>query len=84
MGWTVELFRNGSVLSSVLTDANGDYQFGAVPPNDTNGDQYELRFTRAGRGREHRGARPHRSPPFTNGMQLISDIIVTSGSNLPT
>ena len=44
-GWAVELIRNGSVLSAVVTDANGDYQIGAVPPNDTNGDQYQLRFT---------------------------------------
>jgi uncharacterized repeat protein (TIGR01451 family) len=81
VGWAVDLIRNGGVLSSVVTDAAGHYQIGAVPPNDTNGDQYQLRFTAPGAGLNTAKLGLTVSP-FTNGMQLISNIIVTSGSNL--
>ena len=39
----------------------------------------QLRFTRAGRGPEHRHARPHGRRRSRTGMQLISDIVVTVG-----
>ena len=53
-----------------------------IPPNYITGEQYELRFTRAGRDVEHREARPGVLAAFTNGLQRISDIIVQFASNL--
>jgi uncharacterized repeat protein (TIGR01451 family) len=80
-GWTVELYRNGVLWDSVLTDAAGNYQFVAVDPNDTNGVQYEIRFRAP-------GAAPNTAllgladSPFTNGLQQISDIDVPPGINV--
>jgi uncharacterized repeat protein (TIGR01451 family) len=82
VGWSVDLLRNGTPISTVLTDASGNYQIGAVPPNDTSGDRYELRFRAPGAG-INTAALGIASSTFTNGPQRISDIIVpSSGGNL--
>ncbi|HZN13576.1 MAG TPA: SdrD B-like domain-containing protein, partial [Acidimicrobiales bacterium] len=79
-GWTVELYRNGSLWNTVLTDANGDYRFNAVDPNDTTGVQYEIRFRALGAG-PNTASLGRADSPFTNGLQRISAIIVASGAN---
>jgi uncharacterized repeat protein (TIGR01451 family) len=80
-GWSVELWRNGASIQSVLTDAAGAYSIGGVPPNDVNGDVYELHFRAPGAG-ARTAALGRTDSSFTNGMQLISDVIVPSGANL--
>ncbi len=80
-GWIVELYRNGAPLQSFLTDASGVFRIGGVAPNDTNGDQYELRF-RAPDAGPNSAALGRAESGFTNGLQTISDIVVSSGSNL--
>jgi uncharacterized repeat protein (TIGR01451 family) len=82
VGWSVELLRNNTVIASVLTDAGGAYQVNGVPPNDTNGDQYLLRFRAPGAGL-NTASLGIASSVFTNGPQQISNIIVpSSGANL--
>src|SRR5262245_33142401 len=81
-GWPVDLYRNGSLWNTVLTDANGDYRFTAVDPNDTTGVQYELRFRAPGAG-PNTAMLGRAASPFTNGLQRISNIIVPSGANQP-
>jgi uncharacterized repeat protein (TIGR01451 family) len=81
-GWTVELYRNGVLLQSVLTDAGGAYSISGVPPNDVDGDPYALRFRAPGAGASTAALGTTESP-FTDGLQEITDIVVTSGSNLP-
>ena len=78
-GWIVELFGNGALLQSVVTDADGTYQIGAVTPNVGDGVAYVLRFRApdAGASSAKLGLA---SSPFTNGLQQISDIVVPSGS----
>ena len=80
-GWTIELLRNGVVIHTALSDAAGAYQIPGVAPNDVTGDQYALRFTAPGAGATT-GALGLASSPFTNGLQAITNILVTSGSNL--
>jgi uncharacterized repeat protein (TIGR01451 family) len=80
-GWIVDLYRNGQLLQSFVTDANGVFRIGAVAPNDTNGDQYELRF-RAPDAGANSAALGRAESAFTNGLQTIRDIVVSSGSNL--
>ncbi|MDH3214320.1 MAG: OmpA family protein, partial [Myxococcales bacterium] len=80
-GWTVELYRNAQVVHSALTDAGGAYQISGLEPNDANGDQYALRFRAPGAGATT-GSLGRAASPFTNGPQEITDIVVTSGSNL--
>ena len=80
-GWTVELLRNGQTTYSILADASGAYQISGLGPNDLNGDQYALRFSAPGASSTTASLGVAVSP-FTNVLQQILDIIVSSGSNL--
>ncbi|MHC4990370.1 MAG: OmpA family protein, partial [Planctomycetota bacterium] len=80
-GWSVELYRNAQLVHSALSDAAGAYQISGLEPNDVNGDQYALRFRAPGAGATT-GSLGRAASPFTNGFQEITDIVVTSGSNL--
>jgi len=80
-GWTVALFRNGVQLQSVLTDVNGVYRFGSVPPTDGTPDRYEVRFTAPGAG-PNTAKLGKADSAFTNSLQRITDIAVPAGSNL--
>src|SRR5262245_27440737 len=79
--WTATLFRNGVLLQSVLTDVNGVYRFGSVPPTDGTPDRYEVRFTAPGAG-PNTAKLGKADSAFTNSLQRITDIAVPSGSNL--
>ena len=80
-GWTVELYRNGVLWLTVLTDAAGAYLFGGVDPNDTSGVQYEVRFRAPGAG-ANTAMLGLAASPFTNGLQRISAIVVPPGTNV--
>jgi uncharacterized repeat protein (TIGR01451 family) len=80
-GWSVELVRNGQPVQSVLTDASGAYRIAGLAPNDVSGDSYALRFTAPGAG-ANTAALGRAASAFTNGLQEITDIVVTSGGNL--
>jgi uncharacterized repeat protein (TIGR01451 family) len=80
-GWTVALFLNGVQLQSVLTDVNGVYRFGGVPPTDGTPDRYEVRFTAPGAG-PSTAKLGKADSAFTNSLQRITDIAVPSGSNI--
>jgi uncharacterized repeat protein (TIGR01451 family)/fimbrial isopeptide formation D2 family protein len=80
-GWTVELYRDGQPVSSVATDPTGAYRISGLPPNDVSGTAYELRFRAPGAG-ARTAMLGRASSPFTNGLQRISGIVVTSGANL--
>ncbi len=80
-GWPVDLYRDGSLLHTTLTDANGDYSIIGVQPNDTNGVAYEIRFRAPGAGAST-AMLGLASSPFTNGLQRVADIIVTPAANL--
>jgi uncharacterized repeat protein (TIGR01451 family)/fimbrial isopeptide formation D2 family protein len=80
-GWTVELYLNDKLAYSTLTDAKGVYKIGGLAPNDRSGDRYELRFRAPDAGPNSASLGTAYSP-FTNGPQRITDIVVTSGSNL--
>src|SRR5438093_6480251 len=81
--WTVELYRNGVLWNSALTDAAGDYRFTSVDPNDTTGVQYEVRFHAPGAG-PNTAMLGRAASPFTNGpgLQHISGILVPPGTNV--
>jgi uncharacterized repeat protein (TIGR01451 family) len=80
-GWSVDLYRDGLLLHSALTDANGDYRIIGVEPNDVTGSRYELRFRAPGAG-ANTAMLGLAASPFTNGLQQISDIVVSSGANV--
>ena len=78
--WFADLYRDGLLWQSVVTDANGDYRISGVEPNNLNGIRYELRFRAPGAG-ANTAMLGRASSPFTNGLQRISDIVVASGAN---
>ncbi|MDH3262216.1 MAG: isopeptide-forming domain-containing fimbrial protein, partial [Acidimicrobiia bacterium] len=80
-GWSVELYRNGQLVTTTLTDANGFYRFSGLAPNEGTSELYELRFRAAGAG-PNTASMGQADSPFTNGPQRISDITVASGANL--
>ena len=62
----VELLRGGAVLTTTVTDSNGHYQFGALPP----GSGYEIRFVDAVTGVPYFGAVTNEhDAPITNGTR---------------
>jgi uncharacterized repeat protein (TIGR01451 family) len=80
VGWTVGLYSGGSLLRSVLTDANGNYTFGGLAPTDGTALRYELRFTSPGAG-PNTAKLGKADSTYINGLQSITDIAVPSGSN---
>ncbi len=80
-GWSVDLYRDGRVLHTTLTDASGDYHIVGLEPNDAGGSPYELRFRAPGAG-AGTATLGRAASPFTNGLQRIGDIVVSSGANL--
>jgi uncharacterized repeat protein (TIGR01451 family)/fimbrial isopeptide formation D2 family protein len=81
-GWSVQLYRNSTLYASTQTDSNGQFQFNGVAPNDTSGDNYELRFAAPGAG-ANTASMGLTNSPFTDGQQQITNIVVSSGSNTP-
>jgi uncharacterized repeat protein (TIGR01451 family)/fimbrial isopeptide formation D2 family protein len=80
-GWSVELYYNSQLVSTVLTDASGAYHFSGLIPNEGTSDLYELRFRAAGAG-PNTPSLGYADSPFTDGPQRISVITVASGANL--
>jgi len=79
--WSVALYRNNQLITTVLTDANGVYQFTGLIPNQGMADLYELRFSAPGAG-PNTATMGNADSPFTDGPQRISDITVASGGYL--
>jgi len=80
-GWFVDLYQGGTPLFSAVTDAAGGYSIFGLAPNDTVGAPYELRFRAPGAGASTAMLGLAVSP-FTNGLQSITDIVVSSGANV--
>src|SRR6185369_3853889 len=80
-GWTVELYRDNQLSQSAQTDANGGYSLTGVEPNNGTGVRYELRFHAPAAG-ANTAMLGRAASQFTNALQRISDIIVSSGADL--
>ena len=81
IGWSVDLYRDGQLIHTALTDSDGVYHIVGVEPNSGTGSRYELRFRAPGAG-ANTASLGLANSQFTNGPQRISDIIVSSGGNL--
>jgi uncharacterized repeat protein (TIGR01451 family) len=77
----VDLYRDGQLVHSALTDTAGAYRITGVEPNDVSGSAYELRFRAPGAG-PNTAMLGQAASVFTNGMQRISAMVVSSGANL--
>jgi len=79
--WSVELYRDNQLISTVSTAADGTYRFTGLLPNQGTSAVYELRF-RAPDAGPQTAALGSGDSPFSNGPQRISAITVGSGGNL--
>ncbi|HWI40775.1 MAG TPA: hypothetical protein VNX25_04745, partial [Verrucomicrobiae bacterium] len=80
-GWTVELYRDGSLIGTVASGTDGSYRFSGVAPNAGSSAGYEIRFRAPGAGAST-AMLGRCSSPFTNGLQRISGITVGGGALL--
>lgn len=80
-GWSVNILRNGSSLATVTSASDGTYRINGLAPNDSTTDQYEIRF-RAPGAVATTAMLGEADSVFTNGLQRISAIVASSGSNL--
>ncbi|HWR14926.1 MAG TPA: hypothetical protein VN577_08860 [Terriglobales bacterium] len=80
-GWSVDLYRDGRLLHTAVTEADGSYRIVGIEPNDGASSRYELRFRAPGAG-SNSAALGVPTSPFTNAPQRISNIVVSSGANL--
>ena len=79
--WTVDLYRDNRLLHSMPTDDIGAFRFVGLEANDTGGSGYEVRF-RAPQAGPNTAMLGIAASPFTNGLQRITNIVVSSGANL--
>lgn len=80
--WSVELYRNGQLLTTVLSGSDGIYRISGLPASTDQSDLYELRF-RAPGAVSNTASLGQGDSIFTNGPQKISGISVTSGGSHP-
>lgn len=80
-GWSVDVLRNGTVVTTVVTAADGTYRITGLAPNDVTADRYELRFRAPGAGATT-ALLGLADSVFTNALQRIANIVAGSGSNL--
>jgi uncharacterized repeat protein (TIGR01451 family) len=80
-GWTVQVYRNNTLLGYVASDSYGSYRMSGLAPTTTPADQYEVRF-RAPGATTTTALLGRASSAFTNGLQRITGITAPSGSNL--
>ena len=80
-GWTVELLLADQPVRSMLTDADGHYQFIGVTPSYDPDSLYSLRFSAPG-ATSTTALMGETDSDFTDGLQRIDDIDVQEGSNL--
>jgi uncharacterized repeat protein (TIGR01451 family) len=80
-GWTVDLLQNGQPVRSMLSDADGNYQFTNVTPSYAADEYYSIRF-RAPGAVSTTAMMGDTDSDFTDGQQQIDDIDVQEGSNL--
>jgi uncharacterized repeat protein (TIGR01451 family)/fimbrial isopeptide formation D2 family protein len=81
-GWSVELYRNAALVTSVQTDTAGDFRLSGLAPNNIAGSPtYEIRFVAPG-GSAASASLGYGESVFTDGPQRIFDITGGPGENL--
>ena len=79
--WVVDVYRGDQLLGTFTTDSSGVYVFNGLLPNDIGADTYELRF-RAPAAGPNTALLGLADSSFSNDLQRVYDIVVSSGGNL--
>jgi len=80
-GWAADVYKNGQVIGTAYTGSDGTYQISGLAPNAGTSSTYQIRFRAPGAG-TNTAMLGWADSPFTNGMQQISNIILTAGGSL--
>jgi len=79
-GWSIELYHDNQLVTTVLTDANGTYRLSGLVPDGGTPDLYEIRFRAAGAW-PNTPSLGYADSPFTNGPQPIHHLTAPPGGN---
>ncbi|MEA3362625.1 MAG: hypothetical protein U9Q61_05080, partial [Thermodesulfobacteriota bacterium] len=80
-GWSVELYLDGLLITTVETGADGSYQVSGLVPTVNVAGLYEIRFIALGAG-ANTPSLGYANSPFIDGPQQITNISVAEGNNL--
>jgi len=84
-GWSVDIYRNTTLLGTVTTDANGDYSINGLVPNDVGTDRYDIRFRAPGSNPATATLGLANSDPalgYSDAPQRIYNIVLSSGASV--
>jgi len=83
--WAVEIYLNTQLLDTIYTDSDGEFNILGLAPSSVAGGEYELRYVAPGAGSNTAllGSADSTSStvPYIDGLQQISNISVSAGSN---
>jgi large repetitive protein len=80
-GWTVQLYRDGELVHTAVTDEDGSYSMAGLPPNYLTEMEYALVFAAPDAG-PATAALGMAVSDFTNYLQRIEEIVLNPGDNL--
>jgi len=80
-GWAADVYMNGQVIGTAYTGSDGTYQISGLASNAGTASTYEIHFRAPGAGAST-AMLGWADSPFTNSMQKISNIVLTTGGSL--
>ena len=83
--WSVDIYRNTTLLGTVTTDASGNYSINGLIPNYIGTDRYDIRFRAPGSNATTAKLGLANSPPvlgYTDALHRIYNIVLNSGANV--
>ncbi|MDH5368715.1 MAG: hypothetical protein OEW99_01730, partial [Gammaproteobacteria bacterium] len=84
-GWFVDIYRNTTLLGTVISDASGNYSINGLIPNYIGTDRYDIRFRSPGsNATTAKLGRAYSDPVlgYTDDLHRIYNIVVGSGANV--
>ena len=83
--WNVDIYRNTTLLGTVITDASGNYSINGLIPNYIGADRYDIRFRApASNSTTAKLGLAYSDPALTyiNALHRIYDIVLNPGANV--
>lgn len=83
--WSVDIYRDTTLLGTITTDASGNYSINGLVPNYIGTDRYDLRFRAPGSNATTAKLGMAYSDPaltYINALHRIYDIVLNSGANV--
>jgi uncharacterized repeat protein (TIGR01451 family)/fimbrial isopeptide formation D2 family protein len=84
-GWFVDIYRNTTLLGTVISDASGNYSINGLTANDVGSDRYDIRFRAPDSNSTSAKLGNAYSDPalaYNNDLHRIYNIVLSSGLNV--